>query len=141
MTDKLLILRKLLSRAYATEFKRFLDDIDYIRSQCQGCVIGHGSQLQHPLCIDWSGNCTDKLMSCLSDLVKKISLSNVHSTFLALSLQACIDPNHAGFDIEGKENVFDKDNPQDTDYAWVELVSESYEDLCRKNEIEKCIAE
>ena len=126
--DKHRILRKLLSRAYATEFKRFLDDIDYIRSQCQGCVIGH-----EPM-----GSFS---MSCLSDLAKKISLSNVHSTFLALSSQACIDPNHAGFDIDGKENVFDKDNPQDTDYAWVQLVSESYEDLCRKNEIEKCIAE
>ena len=145
MADKLFILRKLLSRAYAMEFKRFLVDIDYIKTQCPGCIIGDRSQLQHPLCVDYyctdrpGEHCIDRLMFCLNDLMKKISLTNVHITFLAMASQACINPNHGGFNIEGEENVFDKDNPLDTEYAWIELVSESYEDLIRKNEIEKCM--
>ena len=87
--DHQCIIKMLIAKAYVTEIKTFLNDADYIRSRCPGCIVDHKDADYHKLCN--SSSSEYKLRYCVKDLFKKINLTNVVVTLRSLMTEVGVD--------------------------------------------------
>ena len=87
--DHQCIIKTLIAKAYVTEIKTFLNDADYIRSRCPGCIRDHKDTDYHKLCN--SSSSEYKLRYCVKDLFEKINLFNVVNSFRSLVDEVGVD--------------------------------------------------